>query len=96
MNTVGMLDEIQNRTLHDEDLRTKFLKTREEKDPLGAFCALCRELGYELYPMDVIEAGEEFYAEMKRSTNGGGENSPVLEGENDLYELFFASLEQTK
>ena len=25
-------------------------------------------------------AGEEFYAEIKRSTNGGGENSPALEG----------------
>ena len=26
---------------------------------------------------------------MKRSTNGGGENSPKLEGEDDFYELFF-------
>ena len=31
---------------------------------------------------------------MKRSTNGGGENSPKLEGEDDLYEMFFASLDQ--
>lgn len=30
---------------------------------------------------------------MKRSTNGGGENSPLLEGEDDPYEMFFASLE---
>ena len=29
---------------------------------------------------------------MKRSTNGGGENSPVLSGEDDFYELFFAAL----
>ncbi len=34
------------------------------------------------------------HAEMKRSTNGGGENSPKLEGEDDFYELFFAGLEQ--
>ena len=33
-------------------------------------------------------------AKMKRSTNGGGENSPKLEGEDDFYELFFAGLEQ--
>ena len=45
-----------------------------------------------VYEMEVIGAGEEFYAEMKRSTNGGGENSPVLEGEDDFYELFFAGL----
>ena len=46
-----------------------------------------------LYDMDLITAGEEFYATMRRSTNGGGENSPMLEGEDDFYELFFAGLE---
>ena len=44
--------------------------------------------------LDLITAGEEFYATMRRSTNGGGENSPKLAGEDDFYELFFASLEQ--
>ena len=43
--------------------------------------------------MDLLTAGEEFYATMRRSTNGGGENSPMLEGEDDFYELFFAGLE---
>lgn len=43
--------------------------------------------------MDLAMAGEEFYAEIKRSTNGGGENSPALEGEDDFYELFLATLE---
>ena len=38
--------------------------------------------------------GDEFYAAMKRSTNGGGENSPVLTGEDDPYELFFAGLQE--
>ena len=45
-----------------------------------------------MYPMDVIIAGEEAYAAMKRSTNGGGENAPMLEGEDDFYELFLAAL----
>ena len=31
---------------------------------------------------------------MKRSTNGGGENSPVLEGQDDYYELFMMELER--
>ena len=53
---------------------------------------MCRTCGYEIYPMDVVQAGDEFYAAMKRSTNGGGENSPVLTGEDDPYELFFAGL----
>ena len=31
---------------------------------------------------------------MKRSTNGGGENSPMIKDEDDFYELFFANLEE--
>ena len=45
-----------------------------------------------IYEMDIICAGEEFHAAMKRSTNGGGENSPMLAGEDDFYELFMANL----
>ena len=56
-------------------------------------CKKCQEEGYPIYTMDLIQAGEEFYASMRRSTNGGGENSPKLEGEDDFYELFFATLE---
>ena len=41
---------------------------------------------------DLIQEGEEAYAAMRRSTNGGGENSPLLSGEDDYYEMFFASL----
>jgi hypothetical protein len=45
------------------------------------------------YAMNLVSAGEDFYATMRRSTNGGGENSPKLEGEDDFYELLMASLE---
>ena len=31
---------------------------------------------------------------MRRSTNGGGENSPMLAWEDDFYELFMANLEE--
>ena len=92
MNAVEILDELQKKAKHDATLREKFLETRKAEDPLGAFCEVCRENGYEVYPMDVIQAGDEFYVAMKRSTNGGGENSPVLTGEDDPYELFFAGL----
>ena len=60
--------------------------------PFGAFCAVCREYGYEIYDMDLLQAGEEAYAAMRRSTNGGGENSPLLSEEDDYYEMFFADL----
>ena len=52
------------------------------------------KFGYEIYPMELINAGEEFYATMRRSTNGGGENSPKLSGEDDMYELFMVAIER--
>ena len=94
MNAVEALDELQRKARHDDKLREQFIKTSDAEDPLGGFCSVCRETGYELYPMDIVQAGDEFYAAMKRSTNGGGENSPVLIGEDDPYELFFAGLQE--
>ena len=92
MNGVVSLDELQRIARHDDKVRDHMNQKRDAEDSLGAFCSVCREAGYELYPMDIVQAGDEFYAAMKRSTNGGGENSPVLTGEDDPYEMFFAGL----
>ncbi len=89
----SMLDELQRKAMHDEALKEKLLATRQDPEPVRAFCRTCRDLGYEIYEMELISAGEEFHAAMKRSTNGGGENSPMLAGEDDFYEMFFANLE---
>ena len=93
-DVAGMLDELQQRALKEESVREKLLAARVKEDPLSAFCKACRELGYEIYEMELICAGEEFHAAMKRSTNGGGENTPMIAFEDDFYELFFASLEK--
>ena len=92
MEIGAMLDELREKALKDRNIWKQLMDTRKEKQPLDAFCAKCRELGYEIYEMDIICAGEEFHAAMKRSTNGGGENSPMLAGEDDFYELFMANL----
>lgn len=96
MSIVTMLDELQTKALHDPEIRRQLLGTKTAEEPLTAFCKKCRELGYEIYEMDLVCAGEEFHAEMKRSTNGGGENSPMLAGEDDFYELFMASISNVK
>ena len=72
MNIVEMLDELKKKALGDPILKQRLLDTRKDADPLKAFCTVCRELGYPIYEMDLIQAGEEFYATMRRSTNGGG------------------------
>ena len=92
MQILETLDKLQRDARQDEELRRKLLETRAERDPMDAFCKLCQELGYPVYLIDLVEAGEEFYASMRRSTNGGGENSPKLDFEDDFYELFFAAL----
>ena len=80
MNTIELLDALQLKAKKDPELRKALFATRSENNPVDAFCKKCQE-------------EEEFYASMRRSTNGGGENSPKLEGEDDFYELFFATLE---
>lgn len=92
VNTAELLDELQKKALSDGAVCERLLATRKESNPQEAFCREARALGYPIYLMDLISVGEEFYATMRRSTNGGGENSPMLEGEDDFYELFFASL----
>lgn len=92
MDILEMLEEIQHKALKDQSLKARILATENTTDPLDEFCKVCQQEGYEIYPMDVIIAGEESYAAMKRSTNGGGENAPMLDGEDDFYELILAAL----
>ena len=92
MDIFGMLEEIRAKALRDPQLKEKLMATRSMEEPVSEFCKVCREIGYEIYDMDLICAGEDFYATMKRSTNGGGENSPYLQWQDDFYELFLAGL----
>ena len=77
MEIGAMLDELREKALKDRNIWQELMDTRKSEHPLAAFCAKCRELGYQIYEMDLIT----------------GENSPKLAGEDDFYELFFASLE---
>lgn len=76
----------------DPELKRQLLDTRREKNSISVFCRIARQNGCELYPMDIIEAGEEAYAAMKRSTNGGGENSPMLGSWDNYFEMFLNEL----
>lgn len=96
MTIYEMLEELQEKAMHDPILKADLLSTKLLEDPLFSFCKRCQFYGYEIYPMELVLAGEEAYAAMKRSTNGGGENSPMLEGQDDLYEMFIVALEQSK
>ncbi|MCR5295117.1 MAG: hypothetical protein K6E30_08130 [Lachnospiraceae bacterium] len=93
MNVDELLFALRKLSREKESLKTALLKTREAPNPLSEFCRIAREEGIPLYEMDLLTAGEEAYAAMKRSTNGGGENSPALIGEDDYYGMFLAEME---
>ena len=93
-NVLDALERFQEAALKDKALRDLILQTKAEEEPLTAFCRLARTKGYEINEMDLVYVGEEAYAGMRRATNGGGENSPMLENEDDYYSLFLAAIEK--
>ena len=93
-NLDEILNKLRKEAAADPAFLQKLLSSREDPSPLRKFCADARDRGYPLYEMDLLNAGEEYYANMRRSTNGGGENSPMLTGEDDYYELFMMELER--
>ncbi len=92
MDIEEVFSDMKSRALRDETLRAELLDTKKAADPLSSFCGICRRFGYEIYPMEIVEDGESMVAEMKRSTNGGGENSPKLSWEDDPYEMFMEEI----
>ena len=92
MNTADKLEILLEKAKSDSALKQNLLDTRNEADPLAAFCKVAAGAGVEITVMDIVNQGEEFYAEIKRSTNGGGENSPDLDFQNDEYSIFMMRL----
>ena len=96
MNVADTLEALRNKAMHDPSLKKALLETRNHPNSLGEVCRISTEAGRPIYDMDIIEYGEFAYASMRRSTNGGGENSPLLDGEDDAYEIFLYELEQSE
>ena len=92
MMITEMLDRLLDMAKHDADLKERLLNTRQSDNPVADFCKIATEVGLPMTVMDIVNQGEEFYAEIKRSTNGGGENSPDLDYQNDEYAIFIQRL----
>ncbi len=92
MSIADKLEILLDKAKHDEELKAKLLETRKLAEPLSAFCKIAQDNGVDVSLMDIVNQGEEFYAEIKRSTNGGGENSPDLDFQNDEYSIFMMRL----
>ncbi len=93
MDIKEKLERLLDMAKHDPSLKKALLDTRNANDPLAEFCRISTSKGLVMSVMDIVNQGEEFYAEIKRSTNGGGENSPDLDYQNDEYYIFMTRLE---
>lgn len=80
----------------DPAVRDRLLATCDADNAGEVFCQIATDLGYPISLIELAFAGEADYATMRRATNGGGENSPVLEGEDDYYDLFMSELDAMK
>lgn len=94
MDVAQTLELLQQKALQDEKLKGQLFATRQSHTPIRDFCDISTKAGLPLYEMDLIEYGESSYAAIRRSTNGGGENSPLLNYEDDAYEMFLSALAQ--
>ncbi len=94
MSVYEKLTLLRDKARADDVLRRKILATADGKNSLTNLCAIARENGIEVYPMDVIAWTEDYHAAMKRSTNGGGENSPMISGWDRFYDMFIMELKK--
>lgn len=85
------LRQLLEDALRDENLKNKLLGTRNHRDPMDSFCKTCQSLGYEIYLGELFAYGQDMNDAKLRSVNGGGVSS--IDGWDDAYEMFFASLE---
>ncbi len=96
MDLQDVLKNLRALAKQDPAVRDRLLATRDVDNAEEVFCQLATELGQSISIAELAFAGEADYAAMRRATNGGGENSPVLRGEDDYYDLFMCELEAMK
>ena len=96
MDLQDTLTQLRHLAQNDAAVRELLLASREAANAAEVFCQAAAALGYPLSLAELAFAGEADYATMRRATNGGGENSPVLPGEDDYYDLFMSELEAMK
>ncbi len=75
----------------DGTLRQRIWGTRKDDDPALALCLLAEAEGFPVSVGELFAEGEEFCSNLRKSCNGGA--SEPIEGWQDGYDMFFASME---
>lgn len=84
------LMQLQRYLKENSDMKTRFIASRNDEDPVASFCELAGECGFELTPGELFAIGEEYTSNLLKSVNGGA--TYPFDGWDDWYEDFFAAL----
>lgn len=84
------LSKILKEAKRNEEFKQKLISSRNEKDPMDAFCKIVCEYGFDMSVGELFEIGEEYSSNLLKSVNGGAVYP--IDTWDDWYEDFFASL----
>ena len=90
MTTFEKLERLTMLAKADAGLRGWLLATRDDRDPLSAFCAIAQAAGVALSVGELFTVGQEYSDNQCKSTNGG--NPTPYDAFDDAYENFLAGL----
>lgn len=86
-----MLNRILSAAKSDPEFKAELLASRSAADPADEMCKICAKYGFELSVGELFAEGEEYYDNLRKSVNGAA--TDPIDGWEDSYDLFFASLE---
>lgn len=90
MTTNEILDSLLKAALNNDDIKQRLLNTKNQSDPMEAFCQEATRLGYPVSIGELFNLNEILWENLLKSTNGGA--TYPIEDWADAYEMFFSAL----
>ena len=72
MTVDEILTKVREMAGQDEELLHRILQTSKAEHPVDSFCSLCRDLGFTLYSMDLVDAGDQRWRREFSDAGGSG------------------------
>lgn len=90
MSINEILDSLLKTALANPEIKQQLLDTKNDPDPMEAFCKKATELGYPVNIGELFALNQTLCDNLLKSTNGGA--TYPIEDWADAYEMFFSAL----
>lgn len=90
MSINEILDSLLKTALANPEIKQQLLDTKNDPDPMEAFCKKATELGYPVNIGELFALNQTLCDNLLKSTNGGA--TYPIEDWADAYEMFFSTL----